>query len=62
MNVSEDKTMAQATLEEVLQQLADCNDSYEDILWISLRSNLSSARDMTVEEWLRDLADEYGKE
>ena len=54
--------MAQATLEEVLQQLADCNDSYEDILWMNLRSNLSSARDMTVEEWLRDLADEYGKE
>jgi len=54
--------MAQATLEEVLQYLADCNDSYEDILWISLDSNLSEAKDMTVEEWLRDLADAYGKE
>jgi hypothetical protein len=52
--------MAQATLEEVLQHLADCNDSDEDILWINLRSNLSEAKDMTVEEWLRDLAAEYG--
>jgi hypothetical protein len=52
--------MAHATLEEVLQHLADCNDSYEDILWINLRSNLSEAKDMTVEEWLRDLAAEYG--
>ena len=54
--------MAQATLEEVLTYLGDFNDSYEDILWISLNNNLSEVKDMTVEKWLRDLADEYGKE
>ena len=54
--------MAQAPLKEVLQYLAACNDSYEDILWISLNCILFKAKDITVEEWLRALAAEYGKE
>lgn len=54
--------MAQAPLKEVLQYLAACNDSYEDILWISLNCILSKAKDITVEDWLRALAAEYGKE
>ncbi|MFZ4440761.1 MAG: hypothetical protein ACOYOS_20275 [Syntrophales bacterium] len=62
MDISEDKTMAQASLKEILQYLADRNDSYEDILWMSLNCILSKAKDTTVEEWLRALAAEYGKE
>ena len=54
--------MAQASLKEILQYLADRNDSYEDILWMSLNCILSKAKDTTVEEWLRALAAEYGKE
>jgi hypothetical protein len=62
INISEDKTMAQVSLKEIVQYLAACNDSYEDILWISLNCILSKANDITVEEWLRALAAEYGKE
>jgi len=54
--------MAQAPLKEILQHLAACNDSYEDILWLSLNCILSTAKDTTVEDWLRALAAEYGKE
>ena len=54
--------MAQASLKEIVQYLAACNDSYEDILWISLYCILFKANDITVEEWLRALAAEYGKE
>ena len=54
--------MAKMPLKEIIQYLAACNDSYEDILWLSLNIILSEAKDITVEEWLRALAAEYGKE
>ena len=54
--------MAQAPLKEILQFLASCNDSYEDILWLSLNCILSKAKDTTVEDWLRAVGAEYGKE
>ena len=54
--------MAKAPLKEILQHLAACNDSYEDILWLSLNCILSKAKDTTVEDWLRAVGAEYGKE
>ncbi|MCD6214707.1 MAG: hypothetical protein J7J46_07005 [Candidatus Desulfofervidus sp.] len=46
-------------LKQILDELEEVNDSYVDLLWNNLESELDDVRSLTVEQWLRRLHTEY---
>ncbi|RLI41112.1 hypothetical protein DRO59_07745, partial [Candidatus Bathyarchaeota archaeon] len=46
-------------LKQILDELGEVNDSYVDLLWNNLESELDDVKSLTVEQWLRRLHAEY---